>query len=499
MRFQPVDGSLSRRELFAVAGVLVGMFAVLAYLLPEGLFLVVLAISSMATVYYTMSILITRNSHRLPEWARTVPIWLTFLLPFTVTTVLAMRYWAFISPVMVALVVALLTIFFYYWFVVPLALYQKIDEQSRSVSITDWPEISVLVPAYNEEGYVGPCIDALLAADYPPDKLDIVVVDDGSVDGTYAEARRHATDAVTVVHKENGGKHSALNYGLRYATAEFVVTIDADSIVAGGALRELVRTFEARPDADAVAGNVKVSNRGPLVTNLQALEYVIGINTFRRAFDLLGVVTVVPGCLGAFRRDALELVDGYDADTLTEDFDATIQLLKEGKRIHHSSAVVYTEAPDTWRDLYRQRLRWFRGNLQTVIKHRRAVIDGEFGLLHRVAFPYVLFSMSVLPFLGIVILGIVVWSLVRGAYWQVFGMFVFFTVLQLLLSTLAIRIDTDDLWLARYAPFSIIGYKQFLDAVLIKSFVDVLYKSDFSWTRARRRRQRDEFSEDAAT
>jgi cellulose synthase/poly-beta-1,6-N-acetylglucosamine synthase-like glycosyltransferase len=337
---------------------------------------------------------------------------------------------------------------------------------------------------------VGPCVDALLDSDYPAEKLEVIVIDDGSTDGTFAEARRHATEAVTVLRKENGGKHSALNYGLEAATADRIVTIDADSMVAEEALRELVRRFEAHPDAGAIAGNVKVSNRGSLVTDLQALEYVIGINTFRWAFDLLGVVTVVPGCLGVFRRDVLEAIGGYDADTLTEDFDATIRILKRDEQVRHSDAVVYTEAPDTWRDLYRQRLRWFRGNLQTVFKHYRVILDGSFGLLHRIAFPYVLFSMSVLPFLGLLVFVAIVWLLLRGAYGEVIGMFAFFTALQALLSVLAIRIDDDDLWLTRYAPFSILGYKQFLDVVLVKSLVDVLARTDLSWTRARRRRQR---------
>lgn len=153
-------------------------------------------------------------------------------------------------------------------------------------------------------------------------------------------------------------------------------------------------------------------------------------------------------------------------------------------------AVVYTEAPDTWRDLYRQRLRWFRGNLQTVFKHYRVILDGSFGLLHRIAFPYVLFSMSVLPFLGLLIFVVIVWLVLRGAYGRVIGMFAFFTALQALLSVLAIRIDDDDPWLTRYAPFSILGYKQFLDVVLVKSLADVLVGTDLSWTRARRRRQR---------
>lgn len=487
----PVDASLdSGWEIVAVVGLFLGLFVLLAYLLPGREVLVLLSIASMATVYYAVSLLVVYNGSRLPDWTRTVPVWLTFLLPFTITTVLILHFWAAISPLTFALVIALLAVFFYYWFVVPLALYQKVEQQREAVDVEEWPALSVLVPAYDEEGYVGACIDALLDVDYPREKLEVIVIDDGSTDGTFAEARRHATERVTVLRKENGGKHSALNHGLGAATADRIVTIDADSLIAADALRDLMGRFEAHPDAGAVAGNVKVANRGSLVTDLQALEYIIGINTFRRAFDLLGVVTVVPGCLGVFRRDVLERIGGYEADTLTEDFDATIRILKRGEQVRHSDALVYTEVPDTWGDLYRQRLRWFRGNLQTVFKHYRVIVDGTFGLLHRIAFPYVLFSMSILPALGLVVLGLVVWMVVRGSYWQVGGMFAFFAALHGLLSVLAIRIDDDDLWLSRYAPFSVIGYKQFLDAVLLKSLVDVLSGRELPWTRARRRRQR---------
>lgn len=120
---------------------------------------------------------------------------------------------------------------------------------------------------------------------------------------------------------------------------------------------------------------MKVGNRGSFITNLQALEYVVGINTFRQAFDHVGLVSVVPGCLGAFRRETLEAVEGYSPDTLTEDFDLTVEILKRGQAVHMSEGVVYTAAPTTWRGLYRQRLRWFRGHVQTLLKHANVFGD----------------------------------------------------------------------------------------------------------------------------
>lgn len=485
------SSSISRWEYLAVVGILAALCVGLAVLLPFELFVIVVAIASMVLVFYLSSILILHYSEALPDWMDSVPVWTTFFLPLTVVLVLRTRLEVDVPIDTFVLLFALILIFFYYWLIVPLALYQRLREQSREVVVETWPELTVLIPAYNEAGYIGETLDSFLAADYPPAKLDIVVIDDGSTDATREEARAYAASGVTVLTKENGGKHSALNYGLSRTEGPLVLTVDADSVIAPDAIREIVRSLEANPDAGAIAGNVKVSNRGKAITDLQALEYILGINTFRRVFDLLGVVTVVPGCLGLFKRDGIETIGRYSSDTLTEDFDLTIELLKRGFKIHHSNAVVYTEAPDTWKNLYRQRIRWFRGNLQTVIKHGRIFVFPEFGMLHRVGAPYLLFSMSVIPVLGIAVFALVIWFVIRGSITEFLGVTALFMMLQFLLSLLAIRIEDDDLWLARYAPLSILGYKQVLDVVLVKSIIDVFRYDDVSWTSAERIRQRE--------
>ncbi|TKX70838.1 glycosyltransferase [Halorubrum sp. SP9] len=473
-------------------GILICLCVGLALLLPFELFVIVVAITSMILVFYSSSILILYYSETLPGWVESVPIWTTLLLPLTIIFVLQTQLEVAIPVDTLVLLLALILVFFYYWLIVPLALYQRLREQSRNVAVETWPELTVLIPAYNEAGYIGDTVESFLTAEYPLAKLDIVVIDDGSTDSTYEEARSYASDGVTVLTKENGGKHSALNHGLTRTDGALVLTVDADSVIAPDAIKEIVRSLRANPDAAAVAGNVKISNRGTLVTNLQALEYILGINTFRRVFDLLGVVTVVPGCLGLFKRDGIESIGQYSSDTLTEDFDLTIELLKNGFSIHHSNAVVYTEAPDTWHNLYQQRIRWFRGNLQTVVKHGQIFVLPKFGILHRVGAPYLLFSMSVIPVLGIAVFGLVIWFAIQGSITEFVGVTALFMTLQFLLSLLAIHIEDDDLWLARYAPFSILGYKQFLDLVLVKSIIDVLRYDDISWTSAERIRQRED-------
>jgi len=486
------DATLSRWELLVTVGLLAVLLGGLSVLLPTRLLVVVVAVTAMVAVFYVTSVSLVYYRDALPAWTESVPFWTTLAVPFTVVAVLLAKFDTAVPLATLALLFALILVFFYYWLVVPLALYQRLAEQHRRVEIAEWPALAVIVPTYNEAGYVGKTVDSFLAADYPDERLDVVVDDDGSTDGTIGELAAYDDADVTVLRKENGGKHSALNYGLTHTDASLVVTVDADSVVAPDALKTLVRSFEAHDDVGAVAGNVKVSNRGSLVTDVQALEYVLGINTFRRVFDLLGVVTVVPGCLGLFRRDALAAVGEYSADTLTEDFDATIALLERGFRVHHSGAVVYTEAPDTWTDLYRQRLRWFRGNLQTVLKHHHIFRSSEFGMLHRVGAPYLLMTMSVIPALGVVVVAAMLWTVGAGDPLQFVGLLGLFSLLQVLLSLLALRIEGEDLRLALYAPLSVVGYKQVLDVILIKSIVDVLTRRTVTWTSPTRVRQRDQ-------
>lgn len=497
------ESSLSPGEYLAAVLILLGTAFTLLYLLPTPIVILGGIIVGLSVGVYGASFAIFRYARYLPDWILAIPIWLMLLVPALIATLFVVTYDVHFTFLNAVIFCSLLILLFVYWLVVPSALFQHLREKNRSVSVERWPSITVLVPAYNEEGYVGRCIDSFLDAAYPAEKLDVVVIDDGSTDGTFEEAKRHAEDNVTVLRKANGGKHSALNYGLHHTTSELVVGVDADSMIERTALKELVRTYKSKPDSWAVAGNVKVANRGEFLPNVQALEYIVSINMFRRALDQVGLVKVVPGCLGLFRRDRVEEVGGFSGDTVTEDFDLTIELLKRGGRVHYSSrALVRTEVPDTWVDLYNQRLRWLRGSIQTVFKHRRIFFDAQFGLLHRILVPYIFLSIAVVPVLGIVVLGTVVWMALFGPLIELIGIFLLFALLEILFSTLAILIENDveneELALVRYAPLTVIGYKQLHDMILVKSFVDVFTKSELSWTHAKRARQRgDETTEES--
>jgi biofilm PGA synthesis N-glycosyltransferase PgaC len=224
-----------------------------------------------------------------------------------------------------------------------------------------------------------------------------------------------------------------------------------------------------------VAGNLKVFNRNKLLTKLQALEYIVQIQIVRRAFENFGSLTVASGAFSAFRKTVLEEAGYYDPDYLLEDFDITIKLLKSHQILHGSNeAVCYTEAPDTLRDVYRQRLSWFRGDFQNFWKHRDAFYNPRFGIMNKLTLPYMLLSMTLVPFASLVVILTSIIMLVDGEWMTLVMAFALFATLQVLLSILAILVADDDLKLALYSPLFIIGYKQFLDFTMIKALIDII-------------------------
>ncbi len=260
------------------------------------------------------------------------------------------------------------------------------------------PHVTVVVPAYREERVIVKTVDSLLAQDYAG-PLEILVIDDGSPDATYEVAREaYAGDArVIVERKPNGGKASALNFGIARARGVIGVALDADTVFLPNAVRRLVQPM-ADPQVAAVAGNAKVGNRLNLVTRWQAVEYVTSQNLDRRAFSLLDCITVVPGAIGAWRTSVVRELGGFSPDTLAEDQDLTIAIHRRGYAVAYADdAIALTEAPDTLRGLANQRFRWSFGTLQCMWKHRGALLRRETGTLGSIALPNVWLFQLLLP------------------------------------------------------------------------------------------------------
>jgi cellulose synthase/poly-beta-1,6-N-acetylglucosamine synthase-like glycosyltransferase/peptidoglycan/xylan/chitin deacetylase (PgdA/CDA1 family)/spore germination protein YaaH len=231
--------------------------------------------------------------------------------------------------------------------------------------------VSVLIPAYNEARVIEQSVRRVLES--TDVRIEVIVIDDGSKDDTSAIVTAAYADEprVRLLTLENGGKARALNKGLEFASGDVIVALDADTQFEPTTIARLSRWF-ADPLIGAVAGNAKVGNRINIVTRWQAVEYVTAQNLERRALSGFDAMMVVPGAVGAWRREALDSVGGYPHDTLAEDQDLTIAIQRKGWLVEYDiDAVAWTEAPENFGALAKQRYRWAFGTLQCLWKHRR--------------------------------------------------------------------------------------------------------------------------------
>lgn len=408
------------------------------------------------------------------------------VMPFAFGTVMAFDGYVSYTSVTKAIFVWSLTLSFWQTMLfVPLAI-RSVTRERRLLPPTTYPRISVIVPAYNEENVIRTTIESLLSTDYP-DK-EIIVVDDGSKDGTLAIAMQYKT-RVKVIHKENGGKASALNQGLLYATGDIVTIVDADTIIGNSSLKHIAASM-AQENVVAVAGNVKIRNKMNWLTWCQALEYLSGIQIMRRGLDYFGAITIVPGALGAFRKKKLEEAGTYHKETLVEDFDATMKVLRSGMIVNGSNAATaYTQAPQALGDFYKQRKRWYRGNLQVLRRHSDILFNPRFGYLHRLSYPLMALHMLVIPVASLMLWIFAAYQIIVGNYFFVAYTLGMFILMQYLLSAMAVRMDNDDKKMILYSVFFVIGYKQIIDFLQIKAVVEELLRQKAKWTSAKRVKQ----------
>jgi cellulose synthase/poly-beta-1,6-N-acetylglucosamine synthase-like glycosyltransferase/peptidoglycan/xylan/chitin deacetylase (PgdA/CDA1 family)/spore germination protein YaaH len=260
--------------------------------------------------------------------------------------------------------------------------------------------VGVVIAAFNEEKVIVRTIESLLNSTYRD--LRILVVDDGSTDGTFAlGARTFAGDPrVQIITQPNAGKAAALNLGFAILDTKIVIGLDADTIFLDDTVEKLIGHF-SDPLVAAVSGNAKVGNRGTILTKLQALEYITAQNLDRRAFAALNCITVVPGAIGAWRRDRVLEAGGYLLDTLAEDADLTIRLIRNGYRVaYEDAAIALTEAPQTVSQFLKQRFRWMFGMLQVAVKHLGAMRLKDSKTVGLVALPNIILFQVIFPLLA---------------------------------------------------------------------------------------------------
>jgi cellulose synthase/poly-beta-1,6-N-acetylglucosamine synthase-like glycosyltransferase len=350
----------------------------------------------------------------------------------------------------------------------------------------EWlPEVSVLVPAYNEAVGIEQSVRSLAASHYPD--LEVLVIDDGSTDGTADIVDAMGLPNVRVIRQVNGGKAAALRTGTREATHDVLVMLDGDTVFEPDTIRKLVQPLRD-PRVGAVSGNTKVGNRRGLLGRWQHLEYVAGFNLDRRLLDLLRCITTVPGAAGAFRREAVLAAGGLSTDTLAEDTDLTMAILRANYEVvHEERARAWTEAPSNVTDLWRQRWRWGYGTLQCIWKHRGAVRDkglgrrlGWFGL------PYMLFAQVILPVLAPVIDIFALHGLLTGSGYRVVGIWLAYLAIQLLAAGYALHLDNESLRPLWSLPLQQFFYRQLIYLVVIQSVVSALSGTHLPWHKLER-------------
>ncbi|MBW3660763.1 MAG: glycosyltransferase family 2 protein [Gemmatimonadetes bacterium] len=403
------------------------------------------------------------------------------------------------------------------------------------------PRISVLVPAYNEAGTILDSVKALLTLRYP--NHEVVVVNDGSVDGTlerlieefrlYRSSRVPTGDLDTsriravyesldpiplvVVDKDNGGKSDALNAGLNHSRAPIVAVVDADSILEPDSLLHVMKPFLADGEVDhtlASGGIVRVANgcrieHGRIVevgapssvlAGFQAIEYLRAFLGGRIAYSFLNSLLVISGAFGVFRRTAVVEAGGFLLDTVGEDMELVVRLHRRWRRgggrdyriVFVPEPVSWTEAPESFEVLNRQRNRWQRGLVESLWRHRRMMLNPRYGVVGMFAFPYfLLFEMlgPTVELAGYLLTGVglaagfVPLHLALLFFFVSVGFGVLLSLSSLLLEELTVRryprpADVGRLFLA--AVVENFGLRQLLTVWRTKALFDAL-RGDRSW------------------
>ncbi|MEW6654522.1 MAG: glycosyltransferase family 2 protein, partial [Bacteroidota bacterium] len=279
---------------------------------------------------------------------------LLLIITIIITLPLTVLSWSglFVYSSIVSLVIFLFILLIRYFATLFLA-YFYITRYTVEEKSGYYPFVSIIVPVYNEGKVLKESIDSLLELNYS--NYEIIIVNDGSSDDTAAVAEAlvgyqkgvSGLVKISLINKPNGGKAKALNAGIQYSEAQFVLCMDGDSQLSENTLKMAVRHF-IDPAVGAVAGNVKVQNRNRILTDLQALEYLEGLNMARSAQGFLQMVNIIPGPIGIFRKAAFRDAGFYSSDTFAEDADVTLKILAAGwKIIYEPNAIAFTEAPVT--------------------------------------------------------------------------------------------------------------------------------------------------------
>ena len=280
--------------------------------------------------------------------------------------------------------------------------------------------VTIIVPCFNEESTVARTLDSLLEMNYPPDKLKVLAVNDGSTDNTGKILNDYArkSDLITVLEKENeGSKFAVLNYALDFVETEFVSCLDADSFAHKDAMLHIITEFQD-DSVMSVIPTMTIHNPRTLFQYAQRVEYEIAILA-RRIFHFLDAIHVVPGPLSTFRKSIFDKLGKYREAYHTEDCEIAMRMQLNGMKIVHAhDAIVSTEGPKTFMKLHKQRVRWTRGFIGNAWDYREMFFNRKYGEV----------GFSVIPsgFVRLALYTLVIpftfWSFIISMYWTAHGL-----------------------------------------------------------------------------
>ena len=351
--------------------------------------------------------------------------------------------------------------------------FRQYSESKKYIKIPvkrgDLPAVSIIVPGYNEEVTANKTIESLLKTDYP--NFEIIFVNDGSKDKTFEVVNNAYGDhpLVKVLDKPNGGKASALNFGITHAQHAFVVCIYADTQLKNDAVYHLM-TYFTDEEIGAVAGTVKVGNANNMITNFQAIEYITAQNMDRRAFDVINSITVVPGAIGAFRKSAIFKAGGFTYDTLAEDCDLTMRILKAGYIVKNcAEAIAYTEAPESLKMLLKQRFRWSFGVMQSFWKNKDALFNKKYKYFGMVGMPNILIFQIILPLFSPLADLMMIVGLCSGKPWKILTYYLIFVLVDFLVGMVAFWMEKENFKKLLYIIPQRFIWRQLMYYILIKA------------------------------
>lgn len=316
-----------------------------------------------------------------------------------------------------------------FWFLV----FMDNESKTKARKLKKYPIVSIVIPAYNEEKNIISTLKSLTEIIYPKNKLEIIVMNDGSTDNTKNVVSefisKNKFNNIRLINKKNGGKASALNKGLEVSKGEFFVCLDADSIVTKDALEKILPHFTDENIA-VVLPLLKVDKPKNLWEKMQWLEYIVNM-FYKKLMSRLNCVHVAPGPFSVYRKEVLKKVKGFDEDNLTEDLEISLRLQsKNYKIVQLMDAEVFTIAPKTFKELYKQRNRWYKGSVINAFKYRHMMFNRNYGDFGFIQMPTIIVSGMVAIILVTSLLYYGLKPYVKAAYNSIFIDFDFYTLMK---------------------------------------------------------------------